>query len=248
MSKPFAAKGAGACPQACSQHPAWIGSLRTGGDQGAFYFPVSCARRSGNPQDAEVTMGDASVVSQDDPTEQSDRTGHDRALGIFSKAGLERLYRNHGVALLHRLSCRIGREDAGDLVQEAFARLAAMTPAKRLAIECPEAFVTTVATNALRDRARAAARQAVQGWRIEDREGGVGSDPHDLMECREALFAIERALKRMKPLRRRIFMLHRFDHLTYAEIGEEVGMSEKGVKKQIAKALFELRQAVGRGA
>ena len=31
--------------------------------------------------------------------------------------------------------------------------------------------------------------------------------------------------------------------LTYAEIGEEVGMSEKGVKKQMAKALGELRRA-----
>jgi RNA polymerase sigma factor (sigma-70 family) len=56
----------------------------------------------------------------------------------------------------------------------------------------------------------------------------------------------ERALAKMNPRRRRIFMLHRFEQFTYAEIGGEVGMSEKGVKKQMAKALMELRRAAER--
>ncbi len=33
--------------------------------------------------------------------------------------------------------------------------------------------------------------------------------------------------------------------MTYAQIGVEVGMSEKGIKTQIAKALAELRRAAG---
>ena len=58
-------------------------------------------------------------------------------------------------------------------------------------------------------------------------------------------FLVARALSDMNPRRRKIFLLHRTENLTYAEIGETVGMSEKGVKKQMAKALLELRCAVG---
>lgn len=123
-----------------------------------------------------------------------------------------------------------------------------MTPAKLASIDCPVAFATTVAKNALRDRARDAARQAVNRQRLVDAETCMANHPQELIEDREALRAIERALSEMKSRRRRIFMLHRFENLTYAEVGEEVGMSEKGVKKQIAKALFELRQAVEHAA
>lgn len=162
---------------------------------------------------------------------------------MWSAAGLEALYRQHGPRLLRSLARRVGHEDARDLVQEAFARLASMVSGSR-PIERPEAFVTTVATNALRDRARRAARRAQYLHSIEDREPVATEDPHRLSESRQALQAIERSLADMNLRRRRIFMLHRFERLTYAEIGRAIGMSEKGVKKQIAKALVELRNAV----
>lgn len=167
---------------------------------------------------------------------------------LLSGAGLETLYREHGPRLLRLLVRRVGRDDAGDLVQEAFAKLAAMLPTARASIDRPEAFVTTVATNVLRDRARTAARQALQLESFADHNSGSTRDPHQLTESREALQAIERSLSLMNSRRRQIFMLHRFERLTYAEIGIAVGMSEKGVKKQIAKALLELRAAVERRA
>lgn len=166
---------------------------------------------------------------------------------LLSAASLEALYRQHGPRLLRSLARRVGREDAGDLVQEAFARLASMVPGAR-AIERPEAFVTTVATNILRDRARGAARQALLLHACDEGEPVATLDPHRLTEGRQALQAIEQALATMNPRRRRIFMLHRFERLTYAEIGGAIGMSEKGVKKQIAKALVELRSALEQGS
>lgn len=198
-------------------------------------------------EDAGMRASDASIVKQREPMKRADRTTPNRAPGLFSIHALEQLYRKHGDALLRRLSRQVDREEARDIVHEAFVRLAAMAPAKRASIACPEAFATAVAKNALRDRARQAARQALYHQRKTEAETCL-DDPHGLMEDREALRAIERALSEMKSRRRRIFLLHRFENLTYAEIGEEVGMSEKGVKKQIAKALFELRQAVGRVA
>jgi DNA-directed RNA polymerase specialized sigma24 family protein len=42
-------------------------------------------------------------------------------------------------------------------------------------------------------------------------------------------------------------LLHRVEHLTYAQIAAETGMSVKGVKKQMAKALLQLRTEIDRG-
>ena len=191
-----------------------------------------------------MSASDASFMGQREPMDRKDRPSQHAEPGLVSAGGLERLYRKHGAALLRRLSRQLDREEARDLVHEAFARIAAMSPARRASIDCPEAFATAIAKNALRDRARAAARQAVNRQRLANTEPCPAGDPHELMQDREALRAIERALSEMKSRRRRIFMLHRFGNLTYAEVGEEVGMSEKGVKKQIAKALLELRRAV----
>lgn len=165
-------------------------------------------------------------------------------LGLFSRARLEALYRSQAARLVRRLARHIGHDEAGDVVQDAFVKLAGGSAARSGPIVSPEAFATTVATNVLRDRARAAARRALQQNTMV-RETVAAPDPHRIFESREALQAIERALADMTPRRRRIFMLHRFEHLTYAEIGAEVGMSEKAIKTQIAKALAALRLAAG---
>lgn len=51
------------------------------------------------------------------------------------------------------------------------------------------------------------------------------------------------ALGRLKPKTRDIFLMHRIDGLTYEEIASHMGMSVKGVEKQIAKALRAVRRA-----
>src|SRR3546814_17442966 len=48
------------------------------------------------------------------------------------------------------------RQDAADLVQESFARLAGARAKQGAAIERPEAYLSTIACNLLRDRARIA--------------------------------------------------------------------------------------------
>jgi RNA polymerase sigma-70 factor (ECF subfamily) len=167
------------------------------------------------------------------------------APSLFSAAGLDALYRSSAARLARQFARRVGREDAEDVIQETFAKLAGATSHASEPIECPEAFVTTAATNVLRDRARAAARRALQDHQLACDPDVRTPDPQRLAESRETLRAVDDALARMNPRRRRIFMLHRFEQLTYAEVGEVVGMSEKGVKKQIAKALVELRRAAG---
>ncbi len=131
------------------------------------------------------------------------------------------------------------------MVQETFARFAGKQQASSVPVAKPEAYLSTVATNLLRDRAKAAARRAV-GPHIVLADGGAAvADPHRLLQDRDALARLERAIQLLTPRRRRIFLLHRLEQFTYEEIAEEVGMSPKGVKKQMAKALFQLRRDVG---
>lgn len=187
-----------------------------------------------------------SSLGREPPEIGADNSADTRARpGLLSPSTLEALYRTYSARLVRRLARRIGNDDAGDVVQEAFAKLVGGPPATpERAINSPEAFVTTVATNVLRDRARAAARLAFD-YQVAMGEQTSAPDIHRTAESREALRAIELALANMIPRRRRIFMLHRFENMTYAEIGLEVGMSEKGIKTQIAKALAELRLAAG---
>jgi RNA polymerase sigma-70 factor (ECF subfamily) len=56
---------------------------------------------------------------------------------------------------------------------------------------------------------------------------------------------VEDRLERLKPKTRDIFLMHRFEGMSYAEIAAATGMSEKGVEKQIAKAMTAILRVKG---
>ena len=60
---------------------------------------------------------------------------------------------------------------------------------------------------------------------------------------RDELARVERAISKLTPRTRDIFLMHRFEGLSYEEIGAEMGMTAKGVEKQMAKALIAIRRA-----
>ncbi|GGD84511.1 RNA polymerase sigma factor [Tsuneonella deserti] len=159
--------------------------------------------------------------------------------------GLEALYHAHSGRLLRFFSRRAGTTDAPDLVQETFVRMARIEPAACHRIESPGAFLTRIAANLVKDRARLAARRSSSCHVSYDEQVHGQVDPHRLLDDRDALARLEQAVARLNRRTREIFLLHRVEGLTYAEIADEVGMSVKGVKKQMAKALFQLRRDVG---
>ena len=73
----------------------------------------------------------------------------------------------------------------------------------------------------------------------------AGPDPVGQLESRDLLRRLERAMLRLRPKTREIFMAHRVEGLTYAEIAERTGLSVKGVEKQMSKALRHLDRLVG---
>ncbi|MDE7407164.1 MAG: RNA polymerase sigma-70 factor [Muribaculaceae bacterium] len=80
---------------------------------------------------------------------------------------------------------------------------------------------------------------------------GCDADVHRL-ECdefsrittAELLEMVNLAIERMPELRRRIFMMSRYDNMTYAEIATTLDISAKTVQYHIGQALAELRKLI----
>jgi RNA polymerase sigma-70 factor (ECF subfamily) len=65
--------------------------------------------------------------------------------------------------------------------------------------------------------------------------------PDDVLECRELAAAAARAVAELPEQRRRIFVLCRYHDLSYAEVGERLGISPRTVNTQMTRALKSLR-------
>lgn len=160
---------------------------------------------------------------------------------------LDALYREQSQRLLRSLSRRTAdREEARDLVQEIFSRLARLGAEGSLLIERPQAYLGRMASNLLRDRAKQASRHMKAGHFPADEAELAGPDQQRRLEARDMLMRVEAAMLRMRPKTREIFMAHRIDGFSYAEIAERTGISVKGVEKQMSKAIAQLDRLMDR--
>ena len=137
--------------------------------------------------------------------------------------GLDLLYRRHALWLVNRLKRRVSAEDAADLAQETYLRIA--PDAAR--IRHPKAFLMRVAMNLLRDEARRTRRREATHEAI----AGSGVEaPVDTVLLKQLLLS-------MPPLYRDVFVLSRFGGMTYAEIAAAKGVSLKTIEWRMSKAL-----------
>ena len=65
-------------------------------------------------------------------------------------------------------------------------------------------------------------------------------------EARDTLRRVEAAVLRLRPKTREIFMAHRVEGLSYAEIAQRTGLSVKGVEKQMSKAIAAIDRTLDR--
>ena len=178
------------------------------------------------------------VLGDGDPLSPDDRVA-DRA------PMLERLYRAQSPRLLRFFARRLSDQDANDLVNDAFVRFARTRAVNNGDVEDPEAFLQQVAKNVLRDRARAAFHRAVVDIDPDDRSARGGSDPVAALEARDMLGRMQRALDRLPAKTRAIFMAHRLDGATYAELADRYGLSVKGIEWHMSNAIARLHRAAG---
>jgi RNA polymerase sigma factor (sigma-70 family) len=156
---------------------------------------------------------------------------------------LDKLYRAKRLGLLRFFARRADRQDANDLLHDAFVRLASADQDRAHPIEQPEAFLSQVARNLLRDRARAAFDRSIMTSKPIDDGVAPVTDMIAALEARDILNRLQNAMLRLKPKTREIFMAHRLDGATYAEIAERMGLSVKTVEWHMSNAMSHLHRA-----
>lgn len=137
---------------------------------------------------------------------------------------------------------RVRAEDAEDVAQESIARLLRYRDS-----EPPEAWAALlyrIAINVTRDRARRE-RQAPSGDAQDDALHSLATDdsPEQHASDQQALARVREAILRLPPRCRAVYLMHRVDGLSYAEIARRCGVSVKAVEKHMSHALRELRDA-----
>lgn len=160
-----------------------------------------------------------------------------------SGAFLETLYRAHRVGLVRFIRRRVQGERAHDVVQRVFCRLAGLTEQEQQGIVSPAAYLRRAADNMLRDDARQDARRSAALHLGEDEVALRSSDQWAALEARDRLRWLEAALMRLKPRTREIFLAHRLDGYSYAEIAARTGLSIKTVEMHMTRAIAYLAQS-----
>jgi RNA polymerase sigma-70 factor (ECF subfamily) len=124
-------------------------------------------------------------------------------------------------------------DDAEDLIQEAFLRLQVYCQDKP--VDKPEAFLMRTALNLSVDESRRAHNRLMQADGLEMLID-TRPAPDEVLATQQRLQRVKQALHALSPRARCVFLLHRADGYTYAQIATQLGISVGTVEKHMAKA------------
>ncbi len=143
-------------------------------------------------------------------------------------AGLNDLYRTYSAWLTARLRKRFG-DDTEDMAHEAWIRAAPYS--RKGLIEHPKALLLKIVDNLAIDRAR---RRSPRPLAQDDR-----ADPAPIVDppAQVDLVLLKQIVLDMPPRLRDVFVLSRFAHLEYQEIGERLNIPVTTVQWRMKKAL-----------
>jgi RNA polymerase sigma-70 factor (ECF subfamily) len=156
---------------------------------------------------------------------------------------LELLYRSHAGKLHRRLRSEVGSSDeARDLVQEAFSRLAGSK--LRGQVLQPAAFLNRIVRNLLIDRRRRASARPPHLALEPDTDVPVRADQADALEYRQMKARYRAIVESLPPRTREVFLLHRVDGLGYRDIAERLDISVRTVEWHVAEAIIRIAKGL----
>jgi RNA polymerase sigma factor (sigma-70 family) len=129
-------------------------------------------------------------------------------------------------------------QDADDLVQEAWLRLARYE--QEQPVERPEAFLMRAALNLSIDAHRA---QLTRGEEVLVEDTVIidlAPTAETVLLAKERLARLSVGISRLSDTTRSVFLAHRIDGMSYTEIAQAHGISVSAVHQHIAKATFKL--------
>jgi RNA polymerase sigma-70 factor (ECF subfamily) len=137
------------------------------------------------------------------------------------------------------------REDAEDLIQEAFLRLHVYCQTHEVREQ--EAFLVRTVQNLSVDSHRRAHRElyvddCVESLPLVD----VRLTPDEDVAVQQRLDKVRAILGALKPRTREVFLMHRVEGYSSAQIAEQFEISVSAVEKHIARAVLALMTVVER--
>lgn len=155
----------------------------------------------------------------------------------------EALYVTHQARVAGIFRRNVPPQEVSDLVQETFRRLFSAKGVHAGFLEAPGAYLAAAARTILKNRQRSRVRGQLHAHHSFDDHEVAGPDPHATLEHRDMLRRVEDAIAKLDPTTRDVFLMHRFDDVSYPEIGRLKGMDVKAVERHIVKALIAVRKA-----
>lgn len=136
--------------------------------------------------------------------------------------------------------------DAEEMVQELFLRL--LRRPDLFSLQNIEGYVFEAAANLARDRVR---RDQTRGGGLHVDIAGLeaGTDEpsaEQVVDGRQRLARMIKALDALPPRARTIVILRRFEDLTHGQIAERLGISVSAVEKHMVRSMSALRSALGK--
>lgn len=173
-----------------------------------------------------------------DPTEDSQR------------AFLVLLFNKHRGTLLRHVERLVNsREDAAELVQEAFLRVMRLVQTSRFEAAA-RAYLFQTATNLARDhhrRQRFRAHERLDELPETQWPATEWPSPDQAAASDQVLALLRAAIRDLPPKTRAIFVKARMEHLAYPQIARELGLSQRTVERRMAEAMAALCNRI-RGA
>ena len=151
-------------------------------------------------------------------------------------SALEGLFRRYHRWLWAVLRRQYGAQDAEDLVQETYLRMARYDRAEQ--IRHPRALMMQIARNVATDRFRRAQRETEASVTAPDIEAfGAPAGQQQAVLVKQMVLALS-------PKLRDVFLLNQIEGLTYPEIARLRGISVKTVEWRMRKALARCATAM----
>lgn len=140
---------------------------------------------------------------------------------------------------LRDVSRRVGAQDVEDVHQDAFARIIERSQSESIG-QLDNLLRHVVRCFAIDRFRRKASRRTVTSDKAGENAVDAAADPERHLMSTQRLRRVLSAIDAMPPKRREVFLLHRIEEKTYAQIARQLSVSIKTVEKHMALAMRQL--------
>jgi RNA polymerase sigma-70 factor (ECF subfamily) len=159
------------------------------------------------------------------------------------RALVDALYRKYSRALRKFLvRHRLSQEEVADIIQETYCRIYQANNID--SIRHPKAFLFRVANNVWlnteKRRRGSVEDNAVDIENVDVRADELG--PYRMLQAEQELAIVQTAFQELTPKCREVFIMNRFENLSYSQIARELNLSISMIEKYVSQALAHMRK------